>query len=186
MFIRRCWRWLSDVEVESEFQFERQMFDSNPEQLRSLAAWLLEQEAEEVVMESTAQYWKPVWEVLERYWKPIREQRQGASRKSGTLHFGAGAAQSRAAGTQKGFPGCRTLGEATGGPGTDAELCARCRAHGNVMKSSAAICRSAASAATARAVGPVACDSRLRGGPALFWTAAPQLSTSGFGMRRRE
>ena len=36
------------------------MFGSNPEQLRSLAAWLLEQEFEEVVMESTAQYWKPV------------------------------------------------------------------------------------------------------------------------------
>jgi hypothetical protein len=54
----------SNVEVESEFQFERRMFGSNPEQLRSLAAWLLEQEAEEVVMESTAQYWKPVWEIL--------------------------------------------------------------------------------------------------------------------------
>jgi hypothetical protein len=57
------------------------MFGSNPEQLRSLAAWLLEQEAEEVVMESTAQYWKPVWGALERYWKPIREKREGARRK---------------------------------------------------------------------------------------------------------
>ena len=56
---------VSDVEIESEYQFERRKFGSNPEQLRSLAAWLLEQEAEEVVMESTAQYWKPVWEVLE-------------------------------------------------------------------------------------------------------------------------
>ena len=62
---------VSDVEVEGEYQFERRMFGSNPEQLRSLAAWLIEQEAEEVVMESTAQYWKPVWETLERYWKPI-------------------------------------------------------------------------------------------------------------------
>jgi hypothetical protein len=53
---------VSDVEIESEYQFERRMFGSIPEQLRSLAAWLLEQEAEEVVMESTAQYWKPVWE----------------------------------------------------------------------------------------------------------------------------
>jgi hypothetical protein len=41
---------VSNVEVESEFQFERRMFGSNPEQLRSLAAWLLEQEAEEVVI----------------------------------------------------------------------------------------------------------------------------------------
>src|ERR1700724_542120 len=64
---------VSNVEVESEFQFERRMFGGNPEQLRLLAAWLLEQEAEEVVMESTAQYWKPVWGALERYWKPIRE-----------------------------------------------------------------------------------------------------------------
>ena len=63
---------VSDVEVEVEYEFERRMFGSNPEQLRSLAAWLLEQETEEVVMESTAQYWKPVWEALERYWKPIR------------------------------------------------------------------------------------------------------------------
>jgi hypothetical protein len=46
---------VSDVEIESEYQFERRMFGSNPEQLRSLAGWLLEQEAEEVVMESTAQ-----------------------------------------------------------------------------------------------------------------------------------
>src|SRR3989449_3779647 len=78
---------VSDVEVESEFHFERRMFGGNPEQLRLLAAWLLAQEAEEVVMESTAQYWKPVWEALERYWKPIREKREGARRKSGTLHL---------------------------------------------------------------------------------------------------
>jgi transposase len=78
---------VSDVEVEGEYQFERRMFGSNPEQLRSLAAWLVEQEVEEAVMESTAQYWKPVWETLERYWKPIREKREGASRRSGTLHL---------------------------------------------------------------------------------------------------
>jgi hypothetical protein len=78
---------VSDVEIDSEFQFERRMFGSNPEQLRSLAAWLLEQQAEEVVMESTAQYWRPVWESLERYWKPICEKRESARRKSGTLHL---------------------------------------------------------------------------------------------------
>ena len=78
---------VSDVEVDSEYQFERRMFSSNPEQLGSLAAWLLEQEAEEVVMESTAQYWRPVWETLERYWKPIRQKREGARPTSGTLHL---------------------------------------------------------------------------------------------------
>ena len=45
---------VSDVEIESEYQFERRMFGSNPQQLQSLATWLLEQEVEEVVMESTA------------------------------------------------------------------------------------------------------------------------------------
>ena len=29
--------------------------------LRFLADWLMAQQVEEVVMESTAQYWKPVW-----------------------------------------------------------------------------------------------------------------------------
>jgi hypothetical protein len=57
------------------------MFSSNPEQLRSLAAWLVEQKAEEIVMESTAQYWKPVWETLERYWKPLCERWEGARRR---------------------------------------------------------------------------------------------------------
>src|SRR5205807_6802539 len=78
---------VSDVEVDCEHQFERRMLSSSPDQLRSLAAWLVEQEAEEVVMESTAQYWKPVWEALERYWKPIREKREGARRRSGALHL---------------------------------------------------------------------------------------------------
>ena len=78
---------VSDVEVDAEFQFERRMFGSNPEQLRALAAWLVEREVEEVVMESTAQYWKPVWEALERYWKPLCEKREGAKRRSGRLHL---------------------------------------------------------------------------------------------------
>jgi hypothetical protein len=45
------------------------------------------QQVEEVVMESTAQYWKPVWGTLERYWKPICQKREGAGPMSGTLHL---------------------------------------------------------------------------------------------------
>src|SRR3989442_8982988 len=56
---------VADVEVEDEYQFERRWYGSNPEQLRVLANWLIEQQVEEVVMESTAQYWKPVWGALE-------------------------------------------------------------------------------------------------------------------------
>ena len=75
-----------NVEIESEFQFERRTFGSNPEQLHWLSEWLFQQEVEEVVMESTAQYWKPVWEALERHWKPRCKQADGLG-KAGTLHL---------------------------------------------------------------------------------------------------
>src|SRR5256885_3665708 len=100
---------VSDVEIESEYQFERRMFGSNPEQLHSLATWLLEQEVEEVVMESTAQYWKPVWETLERYWKPIREQREGAGRRSGTLHLALAQSNRGRRGRKRDFPDAERL-----------------------------------------------------------------------------
>src|SRR5437870_11371358 len=100
---------VSDVEIESEYQFERRMFGSNPEQLRSLAAWLVEQEAEEVVMESTAQYWIPVWGALERYWKPLREKREGARRRSGTLHLAQAQSNRGPRGRKKDFPDAERL-----------------------------------------------------------------------------
>src|SRR5215469_1756939 len=100
---------VSDVEIDSEFHFERRWFGSNPEQLRSLAAWLLEQEVEEVVMESTAQYWKPVWEALERYWKPIREKRKGARRRSGTLHLAQALSNRGRRGRKRDFPDAERL-----------------------------------------------------------------------------
>jgi transposase len=100
---------VSDVEVDSEYQFERRKFSSNPEQLRLLAAWLLEQEAEEVVMESTAQYWRPVWEALERYWKPICEKRAGARRKSGTLHLAQALSNRGRRGRKRDFPDAERL-----------------------------------------------------------------------------
>src|SRR5438445_2243847 len=78
---------VSDVEVDREYEFTRRIFDSYPEALRSLAAWLVEQQVEEVVMESTAQYWNPVWGALERYWKPICQTREDALARSGTLHL---------------------------------------------------------------------------------------------------
>src|SRR5499433_4030910 len=77
----------ADVDVEDEYQFERRWYGSNPEQLRVLSEWLREQQIEEVVMESTAQYWNPVWGALERYWKPRCQSRESAGRMSGTLHL---------------------------------------------------------------------------------------------------
>jgi transposase len=100
---------VSDVEVDGEYQFERRLFGSNPAQLRSLADWLLEQEAEEVVMESTAQYWKPVWGALERYWKPIRRKQEGLGPKSGTLHLAQAQSNRGPQGRKKDFPDAERL-----------------------------------------------------------------------------
>jgi len=45
---------------------KRKRFGTVSSELRLLSQWLREQGAEEAVMESTAQYWKPVWYELER------------------------------------------------------------------------------------------------------------------------
>ncbi len=85
------------------------MFGSNPEQLLSLAAWLLEQEVEGVVMESTVQYWKPVWEELERHWKPLRQKREGAGRRSGSLHLAQAQSNRGRRGRKRDFPDAERL-----------------------------------------------------------------------------
>jgi transposase len=78
---------VSEVEVYGEYEFERKQFGTSSSQLRALAIGLLEQKVEEVVMESTAQYWKPVWEALERYWQPACRKREGAPATAGALHL---------------------------------------------------------------------------------------------------
>ena len=100
---------LADVEAEGEYTFERRKFSSTPEQLRSLSTWLLEQNVEEAVMESTAQYWKPVWEALERYWRPRCEKREGARRKSGTLHLAQALSNRGRQGRKRDFPDAERL-----------------------------------------------------------------------------
>lgn len=78
---------ISEVEVYGEYDFERRQFGTSPSQLRALAAWLLAAQVEEVVMESTAQYWKPVWGMLERHWQAECRKREGARATSGALHL---------------------------------------------------------------------------------------------------
>jgi hypothetical protein len=78
---------VADVEIDGEFHFERQKVGTTPADLRGLTAWLVEHDVEEVVMESTAQYWRPVWETLEQHWRPQRRARVGAAPVSGTLHL---------------------------------------------------------------------------------------------------
>ena len=91
---------VADVEVEGDVHFERLKVGTSPVQLHALAEWLVEREVEEVVMESTAQYWRPVWEALERYWRPKRRTRPDANPVSGTLHL-AQAQSNRGAGGRK-------------------------------------------------------------------------------------
>jgi transposase len=48
-----------------EWEPQRRRFGTTSSELRRLAVWLRERGVEEAVMESTAQYWKPVWYELE-------------------------------------------------------------------------------------------------------------------------
>jgi transposase len=50
---------------DTELQFECRRFGTTMSELRHLSAWLQERAVQEVVMESTAQYWRPVWLTLE-------------------------------------------------------------------------------------------------------------------------
>ena len=43
---------VTDVEIDGQYQFERQKVGTSPVDLRMLAGWLVEREVEEVVMES--------------------------------------------------------------------------------------------------------------------------------------
>jgi transposase len=100
---------VADVEGEGEYEFERRRFGSNPEHLQLLAEWLLEQEVEEVVMESTAQYWQPVWGALERYWRPTCQKREGAGTMSGKLHLAQAQSNRGRRGRKKDFPDAERL-----------------------------------------------------------------------------
>lgn len=50
---------------ESELHFECRRFGTTVSELRQLGAWLQAHAVQELAMESTAQYWKPVWLALE-------------------------------------------------------------------------------------------------------------------------
>ena len=100
---------VADVEVGGEYQFERRLFGSNPDHLRLLANWLIEQQVEEVVMESTAQYWQPVWGALEQYWKPTGQKREGSGAMSGTLHLAQAQSNRGPRGRKKDFPDAERL-----------------------------------------------------------------------------
>jgi transposase len=67
---------LCDVAREGEFQFERRKFGTTSSELNLARAWLAEHQVREAVMESTAQYWRPVWHQLERHCELFLAQAQ--------------------------------------------------------------------------------------------------------------
>ena len=75
-------------------------------------------------MESTAQYWRPVWDALERYWQPVAGSAKVPVRGRARCIWRR---RSRIADPMDGRRIFRmpNVGQAAGGSGTDAELCAR-------------------------------------------------------------
>lgn len=100
---------IADVAVEREYKFERRRVGTSPSELRGLADWLVAEEIEEVVMESTAQYWRPVWEALERGWQPLRRAHPDATAHSGSLHLAQAKSNSGARGRKRDFPDAERL-----------------------------------------------------------------------------
>ncbi len=53
---------VADGSSKGPLGFERARFGTMESELRRLADWLKERNVGEEVMESTAQYWKPIWQ----------------------------------------------------------------------------------------------------------------------------
>jgi len=100
---------VADVAGPGEYEFERRKFGAAPADLRELAGWLLEREVEEVVMESTAQYWRPVWHTLEQDWRRGCQQREGAGKMAGTLHLAQAKSNRGARGRKNDFADAERL-----------------------------------------------------------------------------
>src|SRR5215471_11702889 len=71
---------VADV-AQDEWELERGKFGTAASELEVLEEWLATREVREAEMESTAQYWKPVWQQLEgRYRLQLAQAQSGAAR----------------------------------------------------------------------------------------------------------
>jgi hypothetical protein len=116
---------VAEVTEEGEWSYERGTFGTTAPELQRLAEWFQQRGVPEVVMESTAQYWRPVWgrtgAVLD-----AGDAATGRRRAHGReAPFGPGPVQSRTPGPEERLSGCGTVGASTGSEGTGAELCSR-------------------------------------------------------------
>jgi transposase len=100
---------VADVEVDGDWHFNRRQFGATPSQLRLLTEWLVVQEVDEVVMESTAQYWRPVWDALERDWQPARRARVNAGPTTGALRLAQAQSNQGRHGRKRDFPDAERL-----------------------------------------------------------------------------
>jgi transposase len=100
---------MADVAVAGEYQFTHRTVGTSPDQLRAFAEWLVDHDVDEVVMESTAQYWRPVWETLERYWQSRRRLVHDAHPLAGTLHLAQAQSNHGPRGRKKDFPDAERL-----------------------------------------------------------------------------
>lgn len=57
------------TETEGKPRYEKRGFGTTRAELEHLAGWLQQGQVNEVVMESTAQYWRPVWHMLEPHFR---------------------------------------------------------------------------------------------------------------------
>lgn len=56
-------------EQNGQLQYEKRKFGTTQSEIEHLAGWLQNRQVGEVVMESTAQYWRPVWYGLEAHFR---------------------------------------------------------------------------------------------------------------------
>src|SRR5512140_2364076 len=56
-------------ETDGGVRYEQRQFGTTRSEIEHVAAWLQREQVSEVVLESTAQYWRPVWYGLERHFK---------------------------------------------------------------------------------------------------------------------
>jgi transposase len=78
---------VADVAVDGPYRLEAERFGATDSELRRLADWFVACEVQEVVMESTAQYWRPVWAALEQHWQPRIKREGTAGQRTGKLHL---------------------------------------------------------------------------------------------------
>ena len=93
---------IADVATAGEWVFERRPFGTTASQLEALGKWFVEQQVQEVVMESTAQYWRPVWQALEGQWQP-ECGKWGEGAMAGRLHLAHAESNRARAGRKQDF-----------------------------------------------------------------------------------